>query len=234
MITNSIRRCVLDCPAARPAVADLGWLVCGPCANQLAAALHDVVELWGLLPEVLESGSLPTDTPRGSPGPTAGTPARLAVIALRDPRTTRVDDGDPHSVVAVLSAWAQAVRADRGLFARRGPATVPGEARVLSYNLGWLISRSWITDFATELREIHTQLRAACGDFDRTIPVGHCPTRVLGDDGEPVACGVHLRAGLSADVIRCRGCGTAWPFTQWPELAYAQTPRAARPLRRAA
>ncbi|MCO1575340.1 hypothetical protein M8C13_06145 [Crossiella sp. SN42] len=228
MDTMLVRGCVLGCDGPRAAETDLGWHACHTCANRLAGILHEIVELWALLPEMIASGSLPSDTARGAPGPTPGSPARLGVIALRDERTTRVDDGDPHSVLAILASWAQAVQEERHLPQPPGRASVNGAARLLSANLGWLLAQPWVDECASELRELHAQLSAACGTLPRTIPIGRCPTPVDTGDGHHVRCGVPLRAALDADVIHCRGCDRAWRFTEWPQLAGRQARSGAR------
>lgn len=101
------------------------------------------------------------------------------------------------SVPGILTSWVQAVWEDRyedaaldrpDYFQRRRelPAIVDDAARWLDQQLDWLTRQEIVTDFWNELRELHSQLRAATGG-GRQPPVGHCIELLeTGECGAPI------------------------------------------------
>jgi hypothetical protein len=212
--------CVLGCttPSGEPFPARHGYRTCGPCTERLHNALAELVECYALLDDAL----LPSragDSGRGASGYGSRSPARDGVIALTDRRTHAVDEGDPHSVLAILSSWADNVRDDTGQEPRTGPATVSGEVAFLSRWMDYITRQYWVADLAGEVHELAHQLRTVLGLQQRSVPVGSCPALVHDlDGGGQVPCGAPLRARLSADRITCRSCGAFWPRERWDEL----------------
>lgn len=214
------RPCLLGCRdvGGEPFPAREGYRTCDPCADRLRDALAEVVECYALLDDAMIPGRAQA-VGRGGPGFGSRSPARDGVIALTDTRTHAVEDGDPHSVLAVLSGWADNIREDTGLRRRIEPGTVSGEAAVLIGNLDWVTRRDWVGDLADEVHELLHHLRTALGVAERSVPVGRCPTLIDDlDHGVRVPCGAPLRARLSAEWITCRSCGTRWPREHWDEL----------------
>jgi hypothetical protein len=214
------RPCLLGCRNAdgEPFLARHGYRTCDPCADRLRTALVEIVECYALLDDAVLPSTVRVGG-RGVPGFGPRSPGRDAVIVLRDSRTVAVDDGDPHSVLAVLSSWADNVRDDTGLSPRTEPAMVSGEAAVLIRNLDWITRRDWVGDLGDEVHDLARHLRDVLGVAERSVPIGPCPTMVHDlDHGVPVPCGAALRARLSAERITCRSCGSQWPRERWDEL----------------
>lgn len=151
---------------------------------------------------------------RRAPGFASKSPANDHIIAITDPRSTRLEAGDPHSVPGVLASWTALLVDERHLTPPAG--TVPAMARFLDTHLDYLTKQEWVEDFATELRELHAQLRAI-GQQRRRI--GICPNTI--DAGETTRqCGAALFAPLHSDVIKCYACGREWPRAEWLRLGY--------------
>jgi hypothetical protein len=202
--------------------ADPGYKTCKLCHQRIHEWLSpltanddgrpdSIVGLYALLnpmPGVIGNGM------RRAPGFGSRSPANDHIIAMRDPRSTRLQVGDPHSVPGVLASWIALLIDERSLVP---PArTVPAMARFLDNHLDYLTRQDWVEDFATELRELHSQLRAI-GQQRRRI--GTCPSTI--DEGEHTRlCDTALFAPLYTDVIKCHACGREWPRTEWLRLGY--------------
>ncbi len=218
------RACVLGCRtlSGEPFPAQHGYLTCDPCAERLRTALAEIVECYALLDDALVPGHGGAGG-RGAPGFGSRSPARDGVLALTDPRTQAVEEGDPHSVLGVLSSWADNVRDDTGQDRPAGQITVTGEVGFLVRWLDFITRQYWVEDFADEVHELLGQLRTALGLQERSIPIGTCPTLLPDLDstdeaGGELECGALLRVRLSAEWITCRSCGTNWPRERWDEL----------------
>lgn len=202
------------------AQADPGYRTCSRCHQRIHEWLSPITvdadgrpdsipglyEILSPLPGVGGGGQ------RRAPGFGPRSPANDYVVAIRDPRTTRLEPGDPHSVPGVLAAWTALLIDERSLIP---PAhTVPDMARFLDAHLDYLTKQDWVEDFATELRELHAQLRAI-GQQRRRI--GLCPSTI--DEGEHTRlCGAALFAPLYSDVIKCNACGREWQRREWLRL----------------
>lgn len=213
--------CLLGCatPDGEPFPARHGYRTCDLCTDRLRDALAEVVECYAVLDDALVPGRAGANGGRGAPGYGSRSPARDGVIALTDPRTHAVEEGDPHSVLAILESWADNVRDDTGQDPRTGPSTVFGEVSFLVRWMDFITRQYWVGDFGDEVHELAHQLRIALGLQERSIPVGVCPTSILDlDHGGRVPCGALLRARLTAERITCRRCGAAWSRDRWDEL----------------
>ncbi|MCK2237724.1 MULTISPECIES: hypothetical protein [unclassified Crossiella] len=215
--------CVLGCRTASgtPWLAQHGYLTCDPCATELRSALGEIVDLYALLDDALIPGTTgPTGT-RGAPGFGSRSPANDAVIVATDIRTRHEEEGDPHSVLAVMSSWADNIIEYTGAPERSGPATVAGEVRVIIKHLDFVTKQLWVVDLAEEIYALQRQLLATLGLQERSVPVGTCPARVP-DPGSAhlVVCGQQLRVRLHSERITCRSCGAAWPRERWDDLRF--------------
>jgi hypothetical protein len=162
--------CVLGCRTAtgEPFPAQHGYLTCDPCADRLRSALTEIVELYALLDEALVPGTV-DGGPRGGPGYSSRSPARDGVLALTDPRTHAEDDGDPHSVLEILSSWADNVRDDVGLADDSLSGTARREAQLLA---GWLrhVDRQpWAAALAEPARTLGAAVHQLLADSRRTM-----------------------------------------------------------------
>lgn len=217
--------CALGCTTAngQPFPARHGYLLCARCTDRLHDALREIIDCYALLDDALVPASgagTATTGGRGAPGFGSRSPARDTVIALTDPRTHAEEDGDPHSVLSILSSWADNVRDDTGQDAPTGPTTVSGEVGFLVRWMDHIARQDWVGDFADEIHELLGQLRTVLGLQERAIPIGPCPARLHDlDNGGTVTCGTPLRVRLSAERITCRSCGTSWPRERWDELS---------------
>ena len=220
-MTGTVGWCVLGCrPAGNPRAAEPGWVVCARCVNRLAWRLHDIPDLFAMLDEFVVPGVVGAAGGRRAPGFSSRSPARDDVIALRDRRTTATSEGDPHSALEVLAAWADNVRDDLALDPPAGARSVAGEARLLSARLGHIAAAGWVAAFAEEISELHQALRRVTGTATRIVDLGPCPADTIdGETGDQRTCGAVLRAELDAEACECRRCGAVWPRQTWLHLA---------------
>ncbi|MPZ84022.1 MAG: hypothetical protein GEV28_27960 [Actinophytocola sp.] len=194
--------------------------MCGRCANRLAWRLHDIPDLFAMLDEFVVPGVVGAAGGRRAPGFSSRSPARDDVIALRDRRTTVDEEGDPHSALELLAAWADNVRDDLALDMPAGARSVVGEARLLSAHLGHIAAAGWVTAFAEEISELHQALRRVTGTAARIVDLGPCPADTADTEtGDLSTCGAALRAELDAEACQCRRCGASWPRQTWLHLA---------------
>jgi hypothetical protein len=204
------------------AQADPGYRTCSRC--------HQRIHEW-LSPITVDGDGRPDSIPglyamlsplpgvggggqRRAPGFASRSPANDHIIAIRDPRTTRLAPGDPHSVPGVLAAWTALLADERSYAPPAG--TVPAMAQFLDRNLDYITRQDWVEDLAAELRELHSQLRAI-GQQRRRI--GICPNTI--DSGDTTKqCGTTLYAPLYGDTIKCWApdCGREWPRAEWLRL----------------
>ena len=175
-------------------------VLCAPDAGELGDMLAELGTLYDALDARPSMQGREPDT--GGTGALASqqAPARLDVIALRDPRT-RVDQPDPaiDGVLPVLVWWANAVRQQRWFSLHGTTPTVASERRTLAINLDWILEQPAAGQFHDAIRRLWTRLRAANGHTpDR--PVVRCRRDV--DGGE---CGGRVR--LADGQATCASCG---------------------------
>lgn len=174
--------------------ADDGFTTCGQCYSRLHTWLSPIsvdedgvpMSIPGLY-ATLDAAPGSAGTGRRAPGFGSRSPANDRVVAMRDPRTVAIADGDPCSAASVLRAWVTYVWDERYDHAaldlpdyrkrrRELPTSVDAAAVWLDNNLDWLTRQTTVTDLHDELRELIRQLRSARpgGVADQDRPVGHC------------------------------------------------------------
>lgn len=205
-------------PGQRWRLADEGYHTCSTCYDQLhqwltpitvdddnrPASIPGMYELLDARPGVGESG-------RRGPGFAPRSPANDHVVAMRDPRSTKLLAGDPHSVPGVLGSWCLEVSELRHVIppARR----VLAMAGFLDAHLDWLTRQDWVGELHAELRELYSQLKASAAGKTRR-PIGQCPNTI--DEGNQTrTCGALLFAPLRGDTIQCGTCGRQWARHEW-------------------
>lgn len=171
--------------------ADDGFVTCADCYNRLhkwlsplgvddEGRIDNIPGLYAALDATPGNGG----TGRRAPGFGSRSPASDRVIALKDFRTTQLDESDPYSVAGLLRGWVLWVWEERYDDAaldqpdyrqRRAelPTTVDAAAVWLDRNLDWLTRNEIIIDFYAELKELRRQLRSATGNGGGR-PVGRC------------------------------------------------------------
>lgn len=185
-------------------IADPGYRTCAACADRIHKLLSpltvdddgrpdSIPGLYLLLdarPGVTESG-------RRGPGFGSRSPASDHVIAITDRRTVREEASDPYSALGLLRTWVEYVWEERYEDAALGqpdyeqrrrslPGTVGDAASWLDRQLDWLTRTEIVADFHDELRDLHSQLRAATGGA-RQPPVGRCIELLAdGECGAPI------------------------------------------------
>lgn len=203
------------------AQADPGYRTCGRC--------HQRIHEW-LSPITVDGDGRPDSIPglyamlsplpgvggggqRRAPGFGSRSPADDYIIAIRDPRSTRLAVGDPHSAPGLLGAWTGLLVDERKLVPPT--RTVPAMARFLDVHLDHVTRQDWVEDFATELRELHAQMRAI---GQQRSKIGDCPNTI--DEGEHTRrCSARLFAPLyGGDQIACWACGRQWARDEWLRL----------------
>ncbi|MYW96021.1 hypothetical protein G3I59_36810 [Amycolatopsis rubida] len=161
-------RCLLGCRTRTGEAfrAQHGYRTCDPCADELRA---DIQELARLYPELIRA-AVPGGNSAGgrvSPGYGPRSPARDAVLALTDRRTRAEDEGDPHSVLEILSSWADNVRKDTG----HGlpDATARREGQLLVSWLDFTAHQPWAGKLDTSLEQLREEIAEQLGLSTRTV-----------------------------------------------------------------
>lgn len=200
--------------------ADPGYRTCNACHQRLHAWLSPITvdadgrpdSIPGLYAALSPLPGVGGGGMRRAPGFGSRSPANDHIVAITDPRTSRLEPGDPISVPGVLAEWVALLVEERSLIP---PArTVPDMARFLDAHLDWITKQDWVEDLYTELRELHSQLRAI-GQQRRRI--GACPNTI--DTGDTTRqCGAALYAPLHGDQITCWSCDRQWPRDEWIRL----------------
>ncbi|XVV06318.1 hypothetical protein ACQPW3_13380 [Actinosynnema sp. CA-248983] len=162
--------CVMGCraPDGRPHPAQPGYLTCYPCAAELRSALSEIVELYALVDDAMVPGSIEGGG-RAAPGFGPRSPARDGVLALTDPRTRWTEDGDLHSVLEVLTSWADNVRHDTGLVPADLTNAERNDGRLLTGWLDWTAQQRWATGVLDKLTELHHAVATTLGMAARTV-----------------------------------------------------------------
>ncbi|WP_410648180.1 hypothetical protein [Amycolatopsis sp. cmx-4-54] len=163
----AVQLCILGCRnlAGKPFRAQHGYLTCDPCADTLRADLRELARSYPSLSAAPSGGG--ASTGRGTPGFGSRSPARDSVIALTDRRTHSAEDGDPHSVLEVLSSWADNVREEVGL--ARPDEIDQRQGQLL---VGWLdftARQPWAGRLDTPLDQLRAEITSQLGLKARTV-----------------------------------------------------------------
>ena len=190
-------------------------MVCNGDRQWLDGTLTEIVHLYATLPEQMIPGQ--TQGQRVSGSREAPLPLRVDPLDLTMPaRVTAVHDvyGDQAglpSVAGVLDSWARDWVDVRDMGETLPTPTVVELARWLGNRHPWACDdHPAVDDYATEIRRLHTTLRAVAGIRSDRIYVGPCP--VTDDKG---TCGATLTADPYLDIIRCPRCDTMWSRDKW-------------------
>ena len=187
-----------------PARAGDGITACERHYTTYRDAVADIVDLYALLPDMLEPSSAHADGIRAKyKDPPA--PLPLDVVALMDPRTERADDDTTMHVLGELERACQAVRAHRGGHQEPGQP-VTAMQRYLAGQAVWCAAQPWFVDLYALVVPIVQVLRSATG-MHPPKPVGRCH---LCDGGRVF----QLEGELT---LRCSRCKQTWKTAQ--ELA---------------
>lgn len=178
------------------------------CEHQMRDHLVAIPGLYALMGAILMPGSVPGGG-RVSGTRTAPLPARLEPLSLRA----------RGGLVTTLTLWETDVRTERGLSAGvvRGLSERDLSAIVLFLRaqLPWIAEKySQAEKFATDLRDIVHDCRAAAGILPSAMRIGDCPNPLA--DGDP--CGTALYVDPHAEEIRCWWCRRTWSRPQWVPL----------------
>lgn len=200
--------------------ATQGYRTCIPCCDALRDTLTEITtrhtrlcSITALLPGSGDDGRKPG-------GYASQSPARDRVIAMLDPRTVAVEPGDPHSVLAILTSWANLLRDHTNQTPPTQPPTVRSEASVLDAWMDYLTRQDWIDECAHELTAVRDQLRSATGE-PNPKPVGHC-INTLDEGATTRECGAALFAPTSGTALQCQQCGRSYDGLDLVKLELAQ------------
>lgn len=174
--------------------------LCAKCQGKLHQSLDDLMEFWtGAHDELLPGKS-------GNGGRSSERTIGLNVAALSFIAG--------HDILGFLHEWEKLIRDEQGLTPPallKKPETLKQEiADAIHFSqthLAWAGQQDWISDFASELRDIHSQGMAAARKFvekTRRIP---CPA----ETGEG-SCGNLLKidADDPLNIFECRKCKSEW------------------------
>jgi hypothetical protein len=162
-------RCLLGCRTrtGEPFPVQHGYRTCDPCADELRADIQELARLYPELVRAAVPGGGVLAGGRGTPGYGSRSPARDTVLVLTDRRTRAEDDGDPHSVLAILSGWADNIRDDTGMGALEPEAQRQGQLLV-----GWLdftAHQPWAGNLNTPLGQLRDEIAEQLGLRARTV-----------------------------------------------------------------
>lgn len=204
--------CVV-CPGAKPKEAEAPRLVCFACSNRILRHLH---ELETYLPTLSLIKTVGAQGGGRKPGFGSSSPANDTAIHHTDWRTTP-SALDGIGAVATVHEWATNVRDGQGL---KPPASLSfwGEIHALRHNHAWIVCQPFVDDYARELREIHSAVRAAAND---PIPrsVGTCISILR--HGE---CGADVYELPDASGVKCcsPACGRVYTGLDLDRLRVSQ------------
>ena len=174
--------------------------LCQRCHSRLHRQLDDLVEFWlGAHEELLPGRS-------GSGGRSSERTIGLNVQAL--------SFIGGHDILNLLHEWEKLIREERDLtrpaFIKK-PATLEDEIRQAvtfsQTHLSWSGEQPWIEDFASELRELHSQGMAAARRFVDKVRKIPCPA----DTSEGI-CNNPLKINPEdpLEIFECRICRSEW------------------------
>lgn len=176
--------------------------VCRRHYHWIDDVLRQILELYVLLPDVIQPGSGPADG-RPSGAVFAPAPARLDVLAITDRRAKTPIDLEPGEIPdlpGTLSSWAERVRTERGGLELDG--TVTCSVRYLRRERHWIAQQPDVTDLVLELDWLHRGIAHAVGDTMWPRPIGVCPNCQTKLYNSPSKSGI--------DEVTCRKCKTTW------------------------
>jgi hypothetical protein len=156
-MNDRVTQCVV-CP--KPQQADAG-LVCFSCSNRILRYLRELEEYIPTLSLEKRIGG----PERRSPGFSSQSPANDAVIMHTDPRSD-YSDREGHlaeelSALGVVSSWARVVVEERGV--KPSPSSFL-DIGLLRRNHDWICRQPWVDEYAGELRQVNTAVRAVAHD----------------------------------------------------------------------
>lgn len=203
--------CVL-CSGLRANIARSGGCTCWSCHDRLTAMLSEIVTRYARLSARPQGGQ---DFGRRAPGFHSRPPVNIHIAALRDPRTSPLELGEPHAPLNLLLTWSRWVRQIRGQDRVRYPAELDDlaiiavESTYLSTAMDWITRQPWVIDLHDQTRAVVAQLRSATGE-PNPRPVGTCQVT---DCGHPLFL---PKAGLD---MRCGGCGETYEPSDLIDIA---------------
>lgn len=206
---NHVHSCVV-CPPGKQDKAEGGSLVCFSCSNRILRLLRELEEY---LPTLTITKTV-KDGGRGAPGFGSQSPADDNVLHHTDWRSGW-DALDGLGAVATIHSWAKAVREDRAYEPPRY-VTLSTEIAALRNNHSWLICQPFVDEYAAELREVHSAVRAAAND---PVPksVGRCIT--VHTHGE---CGGKVYELPDFSGVKCSTCNRIYTGLALDRLRVSQ------------
>ncbi|MCD2193492.1 hypothetical protein LQ327_08865 [Actinomycetospora endophytica] len=189
------------------------------------------------------------DGGRRAPGFEGSVPINLHAAAMLDPRSTPTGkawvghDGRVHSEsetppqhpATVLAGWVRLIaeerfaelplkqqkiaRLKRASWHQLGSSVVE-LADYLYRHVDWCCAQPWLDEYASAIRELHSQLRTVTRVFTgehRPAVIGRC--NMITNPEAPLEeqewCGEPLYTPRSGDTITCRRCGAYWRRRDW-------------------
>lgn len=202
-------RCT-NCPRLLTA-DEHGHHACRPCQDRATTQLRAMPALYGQLGDVLTPGA-----GSGNAGPVSGATKTPPLPAALQPLSLRGPGGIVSQLLGIEERWRIQLDWEPLPFRGSYEQTLPGCVTVLVNNLPWACAEyGLVADDLKLINSLHRQAEGAVtGVWEQRVPVGCCPARV---DAGP-ACGEQLQVSPWAAEIRCGGCGTRWPRTEWLKL----------------
>jgi hypothetical protein len=191
---------------------ELHRLACYVCEERATTQLQAMPGLYRRLGDKLIPEQASNNT-----GHVTGSPASARLGAALTPLDLRGPGGIVSLLLGIEQRWR--IQLDWEQLPVRGgyESTLAGCVTTLANNLPWACEQH--ADIGSELRligSLHAQAESTVtGQWEQKVPVGCCPTAV--EEGGP-ACSEPLRVSPWALEIKCGGCGTRWPRTEWLKL----------------
>ena len=189
--------------------------ICQRCHSKIHSHLDDILEFWQLAHNELLPGR------SGNGGRSSERTLGLNVAALS------FIAGD--DILGCLHEWEKIVRQDRNLtkpaFLKKLPlgTEIQEAVKFAQRHLQWSGEQPWIGDFATEVREIHSQGMAAARQFVEKQRKIACPAEI----NEGGVCGnlLAINSDDPMDVFNCRRCGSEWTTLRLVAVAMSDPTR---------
>lgn len=182
--------CVI-CPH-KPKPTEGESLACFDCSNRVLRHLRELEEYLPTLSLLRGNQGMGEYSP---PVFESKSPANDAVIVHTDPRSG-YDDG--YGAVAVIASWSTLAAEERGFTVDRYAL---GQIAQLRANHSWITAQSWVDEYAGELRQVHSAVRALACD-----PVPKSVGRCISIDKRGDECGGKVFELDDASGVRCSKC----------------------------
>jgi len=176
--------------------------LCPKCFDKLYIQIEDLLELW-----MLAHGELNPSRGGNSGGGSSSEPS----LGINVSALNFIAGSD---IIGILHEWEKEIRSERGLtppaLLKKGSVAQEVKAAVefAKTHLEWSSKQPWISDFAKEIKALHSQGMSAARKYVIHSRKIACPA----DNAQGLQCGQYLP--LQDDdlmaLFSCKRCGSEW------------------------